>query len=81
MNYRGNLQILPLGNVRLFHRIRRNYIPLLKTCIFFAEIADMTPPFWKRAPFSAEITETSMFADIVRFLDVYFFILELSREG
>ena len=31
-----NLQILPLGNVRLFRRIRKNDAPFVKTCVFFA---------------------------------------------
>ena len=37
MNYSENLQILPLGHVRLFRRIRKNDGPFLKTCVLFAE--------------------------------------------
>ena len=39
VNYWGNIQIIPLGNVRLFRRIRKNDTPFLKTCVFFAEIS------------------------------------------
>ena len=38
VNYLENLQILPLGNVRLFRRIHKNGAPFLKTFVFFAEI-------------------------------------------
>ena len=43
VNYLENLQILPLGNVRLFRRIRKNDAPFLKTCVFFAEISIFRP--------------------------------------
>ena len=39
VNYLENLQIIPLGSVRLFRRIRKPD-PLLKTCVVLAEIAE-----------------------------------------
>ena len=36
-----NLQILPLGNVRLFRRIRKNDTPCLKQCVCFAEFTEI----------------------------------------
>ena len=41
VNYLENLQIPPLGNVRLFRRIRKNDGPFLKTCVFFTEFAEI----------------------------------------
>ena len=37
-----NLQILPMGNVRHFRRIRKNDTPFLKTCVFFAELTEIS---------------------------------------
>ena len=34
MNYLENLQILPMGNVRNFRRIHKNYTLFLKMCAF-----------------------------------------------
>ena len=42
VNYLENLQILPLGNVRHFRRIRKNDVPFLKTCVFFAEFTEIS---------------------------------------
>ena len=39
--YLENLQIIPLGNVRISRRIRKNDAPFLKTCVFFAEFAEI----------------------------------------
>ena len=41
VNSGENLQILPLGSVRLLRRIRRNDIPFLKTCVFFVEFGEI----------------------------------------
>ena len=41
VNSLENLQILPMGNVRHFRRIRKNDVPFLKMCVFFAEFAEM----------------------------------------
>ena len=38
VNYWEHLQIIPLGNVRLFRRNHKNDVSFLKTCVFFAEI-------------------------------------------
>ena len=37
----GNLQILPMENVRHFRRIHNNGAPFLKTCVFFTEFTEM----------------------------------------
>ena len=91
-----NLQILPLGNVRLFRRIRRNDVCFLKMCVFrkhsvnvrvfrrklmnyfgkstnstlgkrasfFAEFAEMTSPFWKRASVLQNLQKFVFFTEI-----------------
>ena len=41
MNYSENLQILPLGNVRLFRRIRKNDTLFLKMCVFREHLVNL----------------------------------------
>ena len=41
MNSWENLQILPMGNVRHFRRIRENDAPFLKMCVFRENIQNL----------------------------------------
>ena len=41
VNALGKLQILPLGNVRLFRRIRKNYTFVLNMCVFREHLVNL----------------------------------------
>ena len=57
LNYFGNLQILPMGNVHHFRRIRKNDVMFLKMCVFSLKFSELfgkstNSTHGKRASFS-----------------------------